>query len=78
MIATLNHGFKPSERAALDPSPVVIGKRVWIGANVTRLPGVTIGDNSIVGAGEVVSKDVAANTIVAGVTAKKIGDVPEE
>ena len=59
VIATLNHGFAPQERSALDPKPVIIGKRVWIGANATILPGVTIGDNAIVGAGAVVTKDVA-------------------
>lgn len=75
VIATLNHGFLPEDRAALDPAPVKIGKRVWIGANVSILPGVTIGDNAIVGAGAVVTKDVPANTIVAGVPAKKIGQI---
>ena len=76
VIATLNHGFLPQERAALDPKPVRIGKRVWIGANVTILPGVSIGQNAIVGAGAVVTKDVAPNTIVGGVPAKKIGEIP--
>ena len=77
VIATLNHGFAPEERGALDPKPVKIGKRVWIGANATVLPGVTIGDTAIVGAGAVVTKDVAANTIVGGVPAKVIGTVPQ-
>ena len=63
VIATLNHGFKPDERHALDPKPVVIGKRLWIGANCTILPGVNIGDNAIVAAGAVVTKDLLANTI---------------
>ena len=77
VIATLNHGFKASERHALDPKPVVIGKKVWIGANCTILPGVTIGDNAIIAAGAVVTKDVEENTIVGGVPAKKIGMIPE-
>ena len=75
VLATLNHGFLPQDRASLDPSPIVIGKGVWIGANVTILPGVTIGDNAIIGAGSVVTKDVPQNTIVAGVPAKKIKDI---
>ena len=48
---------------------------MWIGANVTILPGVTIGNGAIVSAGAVVTKDVAENTIVAGVPAKKVRDV---
>ena len=48
------------------------GKRVWLGANVTVLQGVTIGDNAIVAAGAVVTKDVPANAIVGGVPAKMI------
>jgi len=54
-------------------SPVLIGNHVWICAKVIILKGVTIGDNTIVGAGSVVTKDVLQNTIVAGNPAKKIG-----
>lgn len=71
-LATLNHGIAPKDRGALYPAPIIIGKNVWIGAAVTVVPGVTIGDNSIIGAGSVVTKDVSANTIVAGVPAKVI------
>lgn len=53
-------------------SDVIIGSRVWIGANSTILKGVKIGDNSIVAAGSVVTNDVLPNTIVAGVPAKTI------
>jgi acetyltransferase-like isoleucine patch superfamily enzyme len=55
-------------------APVAIGNHVWIGINAVILKGVTIGDSAIVGAGAVVTKDVAANTIVGGVPAKKIGE----
>ena len=48
------------------------GNRVWLGANVTVLQGVTIGDNAIVAAGSVVTNDVPANAIVGGVPAKMI------
>lgn len=47
-------------------APVIIGKNCWIGANSTLLPGVTIGDFSIVAAGSVVTKDVPSGTMVAG------------
>ncbi|MGS7710180.1 DapH/DapD/GlmU-related protein, partial [Clostridioides difficile] len=53
---------------------------VWIGANVTVVPGVTIGDNAIIAAGAVVTKNVAENTIVGGVPAKllrAIDEIPE-
>ena len=72
VIATLNHDMDPEKRQALHPSPVHIGKKVWIGANATITPGVSIGDNAVVAAGAVVTKDVDADTIVGGVPAKQI------
>lgn len=51
---------------------VTIGNNVWIGGNVTILPGVTVGDNVVIGAGSVVTKDVAPDTVVAGNPAKFI------
>lgn len=69
-IATLNHGMSLETRNTTYPSPVIIGDNVWIGSNATILPGVTIGDNSVVAAGAVVTKDVPEDTVVAGVPAK--------
>ena len=56
----------------MEPRPVRIGDKVWVGANATILPGVTIGDGAIVAAGAVVTKDVAPRTVVGGVPAKVI------
>lgn len=77
VLATLNHGFAPDERHNLHPAPIRIGKRVWLGANVTVLPGVTIGDNAIIAAGAVVSRDIPANTVAAGVPAKVIKSIED-
>lgn len=55
---------------------VHIGKKAWIGAGATILPGVTIGDNAVVGAASVVTKDVAPDTIVVGNPANFIKSIP--
>ena len=79
VFASLNHGFAPEERQSMLPAPIVVGRNVWIGSNSTILQGVTIGDNSIIAAGSVVTKDVPANAIVAGVPARFIRSIsPEE
>ena len=64
--------FQDHGRRNTYPAPIVLGKRVWVGSNSTITKGVTIGDNSIVAAGAVVTKDVPANCIVGGVPAKII------
>ena len=77
VLATLNHDFAPYNRATMHPAPIHIEDRVWIGANATVVPGVTIGENSIVAAGAVVTKDVPPNTIVGGVPAKVLKRIDE-
>ena len=67
-----NHPINPADRQYLVGAPVVIKRNAWIGAAATILPGVTVGENSIVAAGSVVTKDVPPNTIVGGVPAKVI------
>ena len=72
VFATLNHGLAPEDRHTTYPAPVILGRNVWIGSNSTILQGVTIGDNAVVAAGAVVTKDVPADAIVGGVPAKVI------
>lgn len=71
-LITENHPVDPSKRKHLDLKSIFIKRNAWIGAGATILPGVTVGENSIVAAGAVVNKDVPDNTIVGGVPAKTI------
>jgi acetyltransferase-like isoleucine patch superfamily enzyme len=71
-LITENHPLDPTNRRTLICKPIVIKRNVWIGAAATILPGVTIGENAVVAAGAVVSKDVAANTVVGGIPARHI------
>jgi acetyltransferase-like isoleucine patch superfamily enzyme len=71
-LITENHPLDPADRQALLLKPILIKRNAWIGAGATILPGVTIGENAVVAAGAVVSKDVPANTVVGGVPAKVI------
>lgn len=72
VFATLNHYLEPDRRRFTHAAPIVLGRNVWIGSNATILQGVTIGDNAVVGAGSVVTRDVPANTVVAGVPARPV------
>ena len=74
-LITENHPADPAKRKLLDLKPILIKKNAWIGAGASILPGVTIGENAIVAAGAVVTKDVAANTIAGGVPAKFIKSI---
>ena len=76
-LTTLNHDFNPENRSATQAKLIVLKKNVWVGIGATILPGVTVGENSIVGAGSVVTKDVPDNTIVAGNPAKFIKRIDE-
>lgn len=75
VLATINHDVRPEFRCNMQLGSIVIGKDVWIGANATILPNVTIGDGAIVAAGAVVTKNVEKNTVVAGVPARCIKNI---
>jgi acetyltransferase-like isoleucine patch superfamily enzyme len=70
-----SHPIDPENRHALVPKAIHIKKNAWIGAGATILQGVTIGENSVVAAGSVVSKDVPDNVIVGGIPAKFIKEI---
>lgn len=67
-----NHPIHPNDRTTVLLQPIIIKRNAWIGAGATILPGVTVGENSIVAAGAVVSRDVPPNTVVAGVPARVV------
>ena len=69
------HPIAPEHRHSLTVGHIHIKKNAWIGANATILQGVTIGENAIIAAGSVVSKDVPDNTIVGGIPAKIIKNI---
>lgn len=75
VFATINHDFSPEKRGNMHLAPIVVGKKVWIGAHSTILQGVTIGDGAIIAAGAVVTKNVPPKVIVAGVPAKIIKNI---
>lgn len=80
LITTVNHPLSPRKRREHigQAKPVTIGRDVWIGGSCTILPGVTIGNNVIVAAGAVVTKDIPDNCIVGGVPAKIIKEIDDD
>ncbi|MDB5128060.1 DapH/DapD/GlmU-related protein [Mucilaginibacter sp.] len=74
-IISEGHPLSPAERESLVPGKIHIKQNAWIGAGATILPGITIGENSVVAAGAVVTKNVAPNTVVGGVPAKFIKNI---
>ncbi len=72
-ITTSTHNYlKVPYRSERNDKPIIIGNNVWIGSAAIIMPGVTIGDNAVIGAGSLVNKDVLENTLVYGVPAKLI------
>ena len=74
-LITENHPLNPTERKSLICKPILIKRKAWIGAAASILPGVTIGENSVVAAGAVVTADVPPNTIVGGIPATFIKNI---
>uniref|UniRef100_A0A0G4FHI1 Maltose/galactoside acetyltransferase domain-containing protein n=1 Tax=Chromera velia CCMP2878 TaxID=1169474 RepID=A0A0G4FHI1_9ALVE len=74
---TAGHIIDPSRRADLEEfgKEIRIGSNVWVGGRVVVLPGVTIGDNSVIGAGSVVTKDVPSNVIAVGSPCKVVKEI---
>ena len=77
-VQLISNNHDPAERQILTCKPVLLKRNCWVGAGSTILPGVTVGENAIVGAGSVVTKDVEPNTIVAGNPAKFIKRLDEK
>ena len=66
-VCTTGHPISPKHRGdGMYSFPIRLGSNVWLGANVVILPGVTIGDNSVIGAGSIVTKDIPANVVAFG------------
>lgn len=80
LITSAGHPLSPAGRRQklVTAKPVTIGDDVWIGGNCTILPGVTIGNNVVVAAGAVVTRDVPDNCVIAGVPAKVIKELPND
>lgn len=78
-IITTGHPLDPSQRRAVTiGKPIVIERNVWIAAGATIIGGVTVGENSVVAAGAVVTKDVPPNTLVGGNPARVIRAIGNE
>lgn len=79
-IICTNHSIDAEERlkGAFNNQPICIGERVWIGGNVTILPGVTIGDEAVIGAGSVVTKDIPSGVVAVGNPCRVLRKITEQ
>lgn len=80
VLATAGHPVLPElrEKAYQYNAPIRIGRNCWLGAGVIVLPGVTIGDNSVIGAGSVVTKDIPADVVAVGNPCKILRPIGEQ
>ena len=77
-LITTNHVIDPKSRRDVESRPIHICKNAWIGAGATIMPGVTVGENAIIAAGAVVTRDIPPDTIAAGIAAKVIKSIKNE
>ena len=79
VLACAGHALDPSQRGdgISTSKPITIGKNVWIGANCTICPGVSIGDNTVIGAGSVVTKDIPSGVVAVGNPARVLRTINE-
>ncbi len=80
VVATAGHPVLPKlrEKSMQFNMPVHIGRNCWLGAGVVVLPGVTIGDNSVIGAGSIVTKDIPANVVAVGNPCRVIREINDK
>ena len=79
VLATAGHPILPSlrERGFQYNAPIRVGRNCWLGAGVLVMPGVTIGDNTVVGAGSVVTRDLPGNVVAAGAPCRVLREINE-
>ncbi|OUJ70874.1 sugar O-acetyltransferase [Hymenobacter crusticola] len=79
VISTAGHPVEAGPRVAgwEFAKPITIGSKVWLGTGVLVMPGVTIGDNAVIGAGSVVTRSIPANSVAVGNPCRVIREVPD-
>jgi acetyltransferase-like isoleucine patch superfamily enzyme len=77
-LVTINHPLDPARRRSTFCAPIDIKKGAWLGAAVSVMPGVTIGEYAVVAAHAVVTRDVPAHTVVGGIPARVIREREEQ
>jgi len=79
-LATAGHPILPNlrQQGYQYNAPIHIGKNCWLGAGVIVLPGVTIGDNTVIGAGSIVTKDIPANVVAVGNPCKVLREINDK
>ncbi|WP_324671368.1 sugar O-acetyltransferase [Hymenobacter sp. GOD-10R] len=80
VISTAGHPVEAGPRVAgwEFAKPITIGNKVWLGAGVLIMPGVSIGDNAVIGAGSVVTRSIPANTVAVGNPCRVIRELPDQ